>query len=88
MLAEGKVAAMPSMPRKERHDWQRQQVLKHMAGDPVFLRWLAQQRAAAIRAHLVEHGGIDVERLYLVDVNEKTEAENMVVYSQLHLDVL
>jgi outer membrane protein OmpA-like peptidoglycan-associated protein len=88
MLAEGKVAAMPSMPRKERHDWQRQQVLKHMAGDPLFLRWLAQQRAAAIRAHLVEHGGIDVERLYLVDVNEKTEAENMVVYSQLHLDVL
>lgn len=88
MLAEGKVAAMPSMPRKERHDWQRQQVLKHMAGDPLFLRWLAQQRAAAIRAHLVEHGGIAVERLYLVDVNEKTEAENMVVYSQLHLDVL
>lgn len=88
MLAEGKVAAMPSMPRKERHDWQRLQVLEQMAGDPLFLRWLAQQRAAAIRNHLVEQGGVDVERLYLVDVNEKAEAKDTAVYSQLHLDVL
>ncbi len=88
MLAEGKVAAMPSMPRKERHDWQRQQVLEQMSGDPLFLRWLAQQRAAAIRNHLVEQGCVDVERLYLVDVNEKAEAADTAVYSQLHLDVL
>ena len=88
MLADGKVAAMPSMPRKERHDWQRQQVLGQMADDPLFLRWLAQQRAAAIRSHLVEQGGVDVERLYLLDVNEKAEAGSDVIFSQLHLDVL
>ncbi len=88
LLEEGKVEAMPAMPRKERHDWQRRQVLAQMAGDPLYLRWLAQQRAAAIRSHLVEQGGVDVERLYLLDVNEKAEADEGVVLSQLHLDVL
>lgn len=88
MLEKGQVAAMPSMPRKERHDWQRRQILAHMAADPVLLRWLAQQRAAIIRSHLVEQGGVDVERLYLVDVNEKSAADGSHIASLLHLDVL
>lgn len=88
MLQQGQVAAMPSLPRKERHDWQRNQVLAHMATDPVLLRWLAQQRAAQIRSHLVEQGAVDVARLYLVDVNEKAEADGSQIVSQLHLDVL
>lgn len=88
MLQEGKVEAMPSLPRKERHGWQRQQVLQEMAANPLFLRTLAQQRAAAIRSHLVEQGGIDVERLFLLDVNENAEPDNGMLNSQLHLDVL
>ena len=88
MLEEGKVEAMPSLPRKERHDWQRHQVLAQLAQDPLFLRWLAQQRAAAIRVHLVEQGGVDVERLYLLDVSDKTKAVDNTISSQLHVDVL
>lgn len=88
MLEQGQVATMPSMPRKERDDWQRNQVLAQMASDPALLRWLAQQRAAIIRSHLVEQGGVNVERLYLVDVNEKSEANGGHISSLLHLDVL
>ncbi|MBS7325409.1 MAG: DUF748 domain-containing protein [Thiopseudomonas sp.] len=84
----GKVADMPSMPRRERHAWQRQQVLTYMASEPLYLRWLAQQRAAAIRSYLVEQGGLDVERLYLLDVDEKATADNNIVITRLHLDVL
>lgn len=88
LLQSGKVAAMPSLPRRERHDWQRQQILAYMAAEPLYLRWLAQQRAATIRSYLVEQGGVEVERLYLLDVDEKATADTDTVITRLHLDVL
>lgn len=89
MLQQGQLPAMPGdLPRKERSAWQQQQVLLQMADNPLFLRSLAQHRAAAIRSYLVEQGKVPVERLFLLDVNEQASPDGSLLNSQLHLDVL
>lgn len=89
MAQQNQLPAMPSgLPRKERPQWQQQQILQQLAENPLFLRELAQRRAAAIRSHLVEQGQVEVERLFLLDVNEQASPDGDTLYSQLHLDVL
>lgn len=88
MQQEGQLQAEGTPTRKERSAWQEQQILSSMADNPLYLRSLAQQRAAAIRDYLVSNGALDVERLFLLDVNEQALADSSVLDSLLHLDVL
>lgn len=64
----------------------RQAVLDSWAGSKLLLRQLAQQRAATIKDYLVEQGGLNDERVYLIDVNLAEPAANGRVLSALHLD--
>lgn len=78
----------PALRKAELLHWQREQLLAHLANDSLSLRTLAQQRAAAIRQYLAEQGDVKVERLYLIDVNEKIDPVTTTVNSLLHVDAL
>lgn len=88
LLRNGQLSAEAEPPRKERSHWQEQQILHSMASNPLHLRSLAQRRAAAIRDYLVSNAALDVERLYLLDVNAQAKPDNNLLDSLLHLDVL
>lgn len=62
----------------------RQAILDTWSGNAGLLRRLAQARAAAIKEHLVDHGGLDAGRVYLLDTG-LTEPDNGRVSSLLHL---
>ena len=65
----------------------RQAVLDSWAGSTLLQRQLAQDRARAIKAWLVEQGGLADERIYLLEVGS-TESASAAgeVAVPLHLD--
>ncbi len=68
----------------ERAERLRQAILDTWSGNTGLLRRLAQARAAAIKEHLVDHGGLEASRVYLLDTG-LTEPDNGQVSSLLHL---
>ncbi|MBA1275268.1 DUF748 domain-containing protein [Stutzerimonas azotifigens] len=62
----------------------RQAILDSWSDNAGLLRRLAQARAAAIKEHLVDRGGLDASRVYLLDTG-LTEPDNGQVISLLHL---
>ncbi|GIZ13610.1 DUF748 domain-containing protein [Pseudomonas sp. NCCP-436] len=79
-------AEWAELPDEQRTQNMRRAVLDSWAGSKLLLRQLAQQRAATIKDYLVEQGGLDDERVYLIDVNLAEPAANGRVLSALHLD--
>ena len=70
----------------ERAPLMQQAVLDNWSSNALMLRRLAQARAAEIKAYLVERGGLDAQRLYLIDVStqDSSGADNISI--PLHLD--
>jgi len=63
----------------------REAVLDSWAKSALLLRKLGQERAASIKAYLVDNGGLTDERIYLLDVSlAETQADSRVA-TQLHL---
>ena len=72
--------------REEQRALMRQQLLQAYALNETRMRLLAQRRAQSIRDFLIEHGGLQQERIFLLDVNEKAVSDGEVINSLLHLD--
>lgn len=62
------------------------QLVQAYAQNQIRLRLLAQERAKSIRDFLVEQGGLEAERLFLLDVNEQAADDVDSIASMLHLD--
>lgn len=75
------------LKKPERAARLRQAVLDSWAQNPLLLRQLAQDRARAIKAYLVEHGRLADERIYLLEVGsaETPDAQQRIAVP-LHLD--
>ncbi|UVE17056.1 DUF748 domain-containing protein [Pseudomonas sp. LS44] len=71
----------------ERATKMREAVLQSWGQSELLLRQLAQARAAQIKDYLVDKGGLQDERIYLLDVSlaEAAEGDGKVA-TQLHLD--
>jgi uncharacterized protein involved in outer membrane biogenesis/outer membrane protein OmpA-like peptidoglycan-associated protein len=69
-----------------RADNLRQALLAYWESNPTLLRRLAQARAAAIKEHLVQQGGLDDQRIYLVDVSVIESTQPGRIDTVLHLD--
>jgi len=62
-------------------------VVGSWAQSELLLRQLAQARAAAIKAYLVDRGGLQDERVYLLDVSLGEAGQDGRVDTPLHLGV-
>ena len=80
-------AQWQELSQEQRLSQMRQAVIESWAGSSSLLRQLAQQRAGAIKQHLVEQGLAD-ERIYLIDAGITEAASDGRVSSTLHLDSL
>jgi outer membrane protein OmpA-like peptidoglycan-associated protein len=69
---------------EERTQRLRQAVVDSWAGNTALLRRLSQQRAAAIKDHLVQ-AGLDAERIYLLDTGTAEAEPDGKVATMLHL---
>ena len=75
------------LKKPERATRLRQAVLDSWAQSSLLLRQLAQDRARAIKAWLVEHGQLADERIYLLEAGNATGAdEQQRIAVPLHLD--
>ena len=74
------------LDREQRAAQLRQAVLDNWSNNDLMLRRLAQARAAEIKAYLVERGGLDAQRLYLIDVSTSDSSGTEAVIVPLHLD--
>lgn len=75
------------LKKPERAARLRQAVLDSWSASPLLQRQLAQDRARAIKAWLVEQGGLNDERVYLLEVGSaESTVEGGVVSVPLHLD--
>lgn len=81
-------AAWGELDADQRSARLRQAVLDGWAQSPLLLRQLAQERAQAIKQHLVEQGGIDDARIYLLEVGvaEAAGDDPARIAVPLHLD--
>ena len=61
-------------------------LIAHWSANEVLLRKLAQARAASIKHYLVSKGGLEDERIYMVDVSLGEAESNGRVASPLNLD--
>lgn len=64
----------------------RQALLARWSDNPTALRRLAQERAAGIKAYLVDQGGLEDKRIYLLDSALVTVGTTGSVETPLHLD--
>lgn len=79
--------AWRDLEQAERATRLRQALLAHWAQSSLLQRQLAQQRARAIKAWLVEQGGLADPRLYLLEVGSATQADPAGrIGVALHLD--
>lgn len=72
----------------ERDQAIRQALIASWSDNALPLRRLAQQRAAMIKDWLVDNGGLEAERIYLLDVNEGNAENDGRVATQLQLGIL
>ena len=80
-------AAWGELKKPERAARLRQAVLDSWTASPLLQRQLAQDRARAIKAWLIEQGGLSDERVYLLEVGSaEGTAEGGLVSVPLHLD--
>jgi hypothetical protein len=68
------------------HHNMRQALLEHWSDNPSALRRLGQARAASIKAYLVDHGGLEDSRIYLLDSTLVEAGAEGSVDTPLHLD--
>lgn len=73
------------LPREERDLAIRQALIESWSDSPLPLRRLAQQRAATIKDWLVDEGGMEAERIHLLDASEGAADSNGLVATQLQL---
>lgn len=73
------------LSRDERDLAKRQALIKSWSDNPLPLRRLAQQRAAAIKDWLVDEGGLGAERIHLLDVSEGSADDQGLIATQLQL---
>ena len=80
-------AEWQALKKPERAARLRQAVLDSWARSSLLLRQLAQDRARAIKAYLVEHGGLADERIYLLEVGSaEAGGDSQRISVPLHLD--
>lgn len=77
--------AWKSLSAQERQTQLQQAVLKSWNQDQASMRQLSQARAQTIKDYLVQQGGINNIRIYLVDSNLSASSENNTVASTLYL---
>lgn len=70
---------------RERLQRMRQALLEQWLDNPVAHRYLAQARAAAIKAYLVDVGGLEDRRVYLLDTSTVPALDDGTVETRLHL---
>ena len=75
------------LSREERGLAMHQSLIDHWSSNPLPLRRLAQQRAAAIKDWLVDNGGLEPERIHLLDVSETPAKDDDSVATQLQLGI-
>ncbi|MDG9927652.1 MULTISPECIES: DUF748 domain-containing protein [unclassified Pseudomonas] len=73
------------LPDEERTKKMRDAVLQSWVGSELLLRRLGQARAASIKDYLVERGGLEDQRIYLLDVSLNKEDTGDRVSTTLHL---
>lgn len=73
------------LSRDERDLAMRQALIESWSDSPLPLRRLAQQRAATIKDWLVDEGGMEAERIHLLDASEGAADSNGLVATQLQL---
>ncbi len=79
-------AEWQALDAPERAERMRQEVLASWADNPTQLRRLSQQRAASIKDYLVDRGGLEDRRVYLLDTAVGEAQENGEVATLMHLD--
>ncbi|MWV16490.1 DUF748 domain-containing protein [Pseudomonas sp. L-22-4S-12] len=78
-------AEWKELPDEERTLKLQQAVLQSWAQSDLLLRQLAQARAASIKDYLVERGGLEDQRVYLLDVASSQALADGKVATALHL---
>ena len=73
------------LDRDERAAKMEQALLELWSRSDLLLRGLAQSRAAAIKAYLVDSAGLDPQRIYLIDVGSTEPLNDGSVATALHL---
>ena len=73
------------LPREERDQVMRQALIDSWSDSPLPLRRLAQQRASTIKDWLVDEGGLEAERIHLLDASEGAADGDGNVATQLQL---
>ncbi|SIS06238.1 protein of unknown function [Aquipseudomonas alcaligenes] len=81
-------AEWKELPDEERTAKMRAAVLQSWAKSELLLRQLGQARAASIKDYLVERGGLEDQRIYLLDVGLAQDQASAQVASALHLGSL
>ena len=81
-------AEWKELPDEERTAKMRDAVLQSWAKSELLLRQLGQARAASIKDYLVERGGLQDQRIYLLDVGLTEGAAGAPVDTALHLGSL
>jgi uncharacterized protein involved in outer membrane biogenesis len=71
---------------QERAERMRQEILASWADNPAQLRRLSQQRAASIKDYLVDQGGLEDRRVYLLDTALGEALDSGEVATVMHLD--
>ena len=75
------------LSREERDLAKRQALIESWSNSPLPLRRLAQQRAAVIKDWLVDEGGLEAERIHLLDVSEGSADDQGLIATQLQLGI-
>lgn len=78
-------AEWKELPDEERAAKMRDAVLQSWGQSELLLRQLAQARAASIKDYLVERGGLEDQRIYLLDVARAEAQADGQVATALHL---
>ncbi|MGV8843248.1 MAG: DUF748 domain-containing protein [Pseudomonas sp.] len=78
-------AAWTQLADQERSAKLRQALLETWSQSPLMLRKLAQARAASIKDYLVDHGGLQDPRIYLLDTALRQAESDGRVATQLHI---
>ena len=81
-------AEWKELPDEERTAKMRDAVLQSWAGNEALLRRLGQARAARIKDYLVEHGGLEDQRIHMLDVSLSKDQAADKVATALHLGSL
>ncbi|MFA5677391.1 MAG: DUF748 domain-containing protein [Pseudomonas sp.] len=77
--------AWGQLSREERTQAKRQALIDLWSDNPAALRRLAQQRAATIKHWLVDQGGLEPDRIHLLEVSEASNEADETIATRLQL---